>query len=603
MEPSKPASPSADPPPATPTGEVALPPAVDARFWGVVYDATGTLIEGATVTATPVPPPPPLDPVPSLEECEDHLERVRLTAAQHTVKTITDANGEFDLGGLIGTTYTVSATLPDGSVTFSERAEPGWYLELGAGRGEPIEVVVNFSDATGQWGGTTLQFRGLSAPGSVEMVGGKRPQETRFSGGYPVLSIAPGGPDDVVLRMEPGVEVQAGFREKKTSWVRVTPETERIALAFPLEEGLPKKVPLEVSVQLPPGDARVIEWAGVLEIDPGKPELSEERFLRAAAWQRSWGGASESTLQVLPGRTYRVGVGLDVRKDTVMNGHKVTRPREVDVEGVIFVGAPGARLELAAGSLLDQDAIFVEVRARGAAEPERPRCSVWTIAPGADRRWESVRTLPTEDGRFALTGLSKRITGILEGSNPGEVLIEVSAQGFATQAVRLDQHSNLEVVVELPEPARLELEFESEIPPELQTKLRFIRKKERGWGGISREWSAGRAVLPRLPSGEEQIRITVEGYVVAEISVSLSEGDSKRVVVPIEEVYPVSFTGLPDGLYRPQIRLSSGEQLEFTWYSGEEVIWLPRGRHQFSIGEVVTEFTIPSEGPITVRKP
>ena len=598
-----------NPPPSANTAEpeasrkVALPPAVDSRFWGVVFDATGNAIEGATVTAIPVPPPPPLDPAPSLEECEDHLERVRLAAAQHTVKTISDANGEFDLGGLIGTSYTVSATLPDGSVTFTERAEPGWYLELGVGRGEPIEVVVDFSGARHQWGGTSLQFRGLSVPGSVEMVTGKRPLETRSSGGYPVLSIAAGGPDEVVLRMEPGVEVRAKIQGKKSTWVRVTPETEHITLAFTLEQGLPKKVPLEIAVQLPPGDARVIVWAGALEIIPGEPALPKERFLQAAAWQRSWGGVSEPTLHVLPRRTYRVGVGLDAPRHSVINGHKRTRPREVDVEGVIFVSEHGARLELAAGSLLDQDAIFVEVRARGAAEPERPHFSVWTTDPEGDRQRESVRKLPTEDGRFALTGLSRRITDILEGSNPGEVVIEVSAQGFATQTVRLDQHSNPEVAVELPAPARLELEFEPNIPPALQSRLGFMRKMEHGWGGVSREWSAGRAVLPRIPSGDEQIRISVGDYVVAEVSVSLLEGELKRVVVSIEEVYPVSFTGLPDGLYRTQIRLASGEQLELTLSSGEEVCWLPRGRHQFSVGGVLTEFTVPSEGPIQVRKP
>lgn len=605
MEPAPaPAVESAHVPPVAPAAEtVRLPPEIDARFWGVVLDRDRAPVAGATVTAVPLPDPPPLFPVPTLEECRDHLQRTRLARERHTVEATTADDGTFDLGGLIAATYEVVAVSPSGERTLPERAEPGWYLELRTPRGEPRIVETVITGTRELQPAVIVELRGGTGSASVEVIDppGSIPEASwEFRGSR--LIIPADDSASLLAKLEPGVEVRATGGGRSTPWVEILPDTERISLAFLPEPSADPRALLEVAVSIPPGEARQVEWVGALEIVPGAPRIDEARFLRAARW--SMGSGESGLLQLRPERWYRVGAALGPMRTGFFSSGGIQRgPAQFDVEGTVFVGAEGARLELAVSSILDAEgSLVIGVRAEGGEVPADPRFA--TLVIEADqRRYASHRVFRASDGRYVLTDLSPDARAILDGTGAGELEVEVTDREFGARTVRLGRSSAREVVVEFPATARLEVEFATPVPDELRRAIQFVRRQgsQQHWIGAP-EWNDGRAIFARAPAGESALGISAGSLHLLDHPIVLRSGQTTVARLALETLHPVLFADAENILGFAVIALADGRKFEP--FDLEGTFWLPAGVHRLKSQESGEfPFSVPSDGPIRWRKP
>jgi len=581
---------------------VRLPPAIDARFWGVVVDRERAPVAGATVTAVPRPDPPALFPVPTLEECRDHLQRVRLARERHTVETTTAEDGSFDLGGLIAATYEVVAVSPGGERTLAERAEPGWYLELRIPRGEPRGVEIVITGAIALKPAVIVEFRGETGPSSVVVID---PPEVNIQapgrGRGSRLIISADDPASLLAKLEPGMEVRSTAGGRSTPWAEILPETERISLAFPPESTADPRALLEVHVAIPPGEARQVDWVGALEIIPGAPRIDEARFVRAARWSMTAGDSG--LLQLRPGRWYRVGAAIGpIATGFYLNG-PASGPARYDVEGTVFVGAEGAQLELAVASVLDAEgSLAIDVRAEGGAVPAAPRFTL-SVIEADQRRRVSHRVFRVADGRHVLTDLSPDARAILDGTGAGELEVEITDREFGVRTVRLGRSSAREVVVEFPAPARLEVELAPLVNDELRRSLQFVRQQgnQKHWLGAP-EWEEERAIFARAPAGESALGISAGSLHLLDHPVVLHSGQTTVARVALEALHPVRFAEPEPMLGRFEIALADGRRIGLFDLDG--TIWLPAGVHRLKSqesGEI--PFTVPSEEPIRWRRP
>ena len=588
---------------------VAMPLGIDARFWGVVFDSAGEPVDGAIVTAVPQPDPPPLQPLPSLAECLAHLERVRRAEEQHTIRATTDAEGTFDLGPLLAVEYSVEAQLPNGQITFTESAKPGWYLELRVPREPLVEITLDVSELRRSWGDQALlsiEWRGGSTRGAVTCLDPIREvtpdPSSRISTATRPITISPDAPDTIRCRVEPGVELRARHWRGLSEWVRIDASAERVHFVPLLSDRDRERVPVEVRMHVPEGVGQTLAWIGALEVIPGRPPLTEEQFIQAGRWKEAWGGSG--TLFLAPGKHYRIGAALrtiQLNPQVMMtNGALPRRPGGINDELTTYV-AEAMTIDLASKSMTEDEGIFLRIVAPGADPNYDPRIQVLCIEPGvAAHQSPRYGATPVED-EYAVR-LDSIAFEILDGRRKGELEVEVFWMGLGRRKFRIGPTTERHLTLKFEPTDRLEVSFQSNLPEPGLRQLQFhalLDLEKSSPVQLIPEWEGESAVFPRWPGLGEILRVTLDGLSLAEVEVPASATSAPTLEVALEPLFPVDLErGEEPGM--TVLLLGDGRKTyPYLQRDRETRLWLPRGVHTLH----VTQATTKTRTAIEVRVP